>query len=425
MSPPLDDALYLRAGVVFTPSAPVRQKDLFAGRMKQIAALLDTLGTPGQHAVVYGERGVGKTSLVSTFGAIVGSTNAPLVRENCHADDTYARIWSRALESVETSIVRKALGFTDAEFQEVKTLLSQVMRYDEKGNPTATPDEVVRVLRKVHQPIVFVFDEFDQLTDESVSRGFAETIKALSDYVAPVKVVLVGVADSVDSLISAHGSIERALRQIRMPRMAESELVEFINKATEQLGMTCAEDAKLRLVRLSQGLPHYAHLLGLHSVRHAIVLERPEVNLASLDAGIAAALDSTEQSHVNAYLQATSSNRPDALFKQVLLACALAEVDDRWAFTSGALRVPLKAMGHPMAIPAYAGHLNKFTTSARGPALRRLGGRRQYRYRFMRPLLQPYVVLRSISENIISAAAAEKLLAKASGEPGHGSRAHH
>jgi Cdc6-like AAA superfamily ATPase len=49
----------------FRPAAPIDRRALFAGRTTQIADVYAVVDQSGQHAVVYGERGVGKTSLVT------------------------------------------------------------------------------------------------------------------------------------------------------------------------------------------------------------------------------------------------------------------------------------------------------------------------------------------------------------------------
>ena len=65
-----DDQSYLliaEINMAFTPAAPVDSKDLFAGRKREIEKVIGTVFQPGQHAVIYGERGVGKTSLANTL----------------------------------------------------------------------------------------------------------------------------------------------------------------------------------------------------------------------------------------------------------------------------------------------------------------------------------------------------------------------
>ena len=51
----------------FSPGAPIDDLNLLAGRAKQIDQMLDAVLQRGQHAILYGERGVGKSSLANTF----------------------------------------------------------------------------------------------------------------------------------------------------------------------------------------------------------------------------------------------------------------------------------------------------------------------------------------------------------------------
>ncbi len=70
----------LQIGTVFTPNTPVSEKDMFSGRKDQIYKVLDVIFQTGQHAIIFGDRGVGKTSLANilsgvmeTFGKKAGS----------------------------------------------------------------------------------------------------------------------------------------------------------------------------------------------------------------------------------------------------------------------------------------------------------------------------------------------------------------
>ena len=42
----------------FSPSAPIDQQALFAGRISQLMDVLNALNQKGQHAILFGERGV-------------------------------------------------------------------------------------------------------------------------------------------------------------------------------------------------------------------------------------------------------------------------------------------------------------------------------------------------------------------------------
>src|SRR4051812_48461788 len=89
---------------VFTPGAPVNRYALFGGRMEQVLDVLNTVGQRGQHVMLYGERGVGKTSLANVLAEIfAGKSEAALrsVGVNCQTNDTYASVWSNVFRELE------------------------------------------------------------------------------------------------------------------------------------------------------------------------------------------------------------------------------------------------------------------------------------------------------------------------------------
>jgi len=94
------------------------------------------------------------------------------------------------------------------------------------------------------------------------------------------------------------------------------------------------------------------------------------------------------------------------LYEEVLLACAMAKKDDLGEFGSGDLRDPLyKITGRNIEIPAFAAHLNAFSSDAenerRGGVLVKRGTRARFRYRFLDPLMPPYVLMKGHSHGFI------------------------
>ena len=63
------------AGRVFTPTTPVDERALFAGRSEQLRTVIDVVRQKGQHEIDYGERGVGKTSLMNVLAGFLGIPN--------------------------------------------------------------------------------------------------------------------------------------------------------------------------------------------------------------------------------------------------------------------------------------------------------------------------------------------------------------
>ena len=94
------EALNWRVSEVFTPATPISEQELFAGRAGQIDKAIDAINQRGQHAVVYGERGVGKTSLANVLSSRLVSRSgeqAIAPRVNCDATDDFSSLWRKVL----------------------------------------------------------------------------------------------------------------------------------------------------------------------------------------------------------------------------------------------------------------------------------------------------------------------------------------
>jgi len=385
----------MKASQVFTPAAPIDAERLFAGRIGQLRRVVDAVNQKGQHAIVFGERGVGKTSLANIISTKISGPVLP-ARINCDSANTYSSLWKRMFGQITFARTTQGIGFG----ADVTTTISTVA---EQLDSQITPDYVRQVLASLSGVFpILIIDEFDRIANTQVKTAIADTIKTLSDHAIAATIVLVGVADSVDQLIEQHQSIERALVQIQMPRMSNDELYEILDNGLQTLEMAIDEAAKQEIAFLSRGLPHYAHLLGLHSVRAAVDGKSSTISLAHVEAAISEALRQAQQSIQSAYHKATTSARKDNIFSQVLLACALARTDDLAYFAAGDIRDPLRTItGRAYDIPNFSPHLYAFCEHERGPVLQKTGIPHRYRYRFINPLMQPYIVMQGKTKGLL------------------------
>src|SRR5207249_2730696 len=84
---------------VFRPSGPVDRQDLFSGRIEQLAAVQSIRAEAGQHGVIYGERGAGKTSLAAVSSDIASSTCISM-RINCDPGDQFPGLWEKVIDEL-------------------------------------------------------------------------------------------------------------------------------------------------------------------------------------------------------------------------------------------------------------------------------------------------------------------------------------
>lgn len=378
---------------LFTPGAPIDEDALFAGRQAQIAQLIEAVLQRGQHGIIYGERGVGKTSLAKTFKNRLISPIKELqaVHINCDPADTFQSLWRKV--------------FLDLHYDDGAVL--------EGLTKDVSPDVVRRILASfdLNTTPVIILDEFDKLTNAEARGLVANTIKSLSDYAIPATLILVGVANSIDGLIQEHQSVSRALVQVPMPRMRGLELEEIVNTRLARLGMRITKPAIAQIVGLSSGLPHYAHLLGLYAVRRAIVARKLAIDETHVDEAEKYCLEKVDGSLTNQYNLATQIHRSGNLYRQVMLACALAEPDERGFFPAKAVEFPLSTICNKQYTTENFGqHLRNLCDPERGKILDQQGKARRFRYRFEEPLMQPYVILRGLRDGLLDKATLKKLM---------------
>src|ERR1700709_103606 len=202
----------------FRPAAPVDDQSLFAGRVKQMVTLLDLVEQPGQHAAIYGGRGVGKTSLAKVMVKVLAGQTDPIVslHYTCTATDTFDSIWKSIFGDLFVTLQSPGFGFAP---QTSSTAVPSTAIIDLDSQPVSA-DTIRRGLLALSRetPLAIFIDEFDRLPEQE-KFGFADTTKVLSDQLTPATIVLIGVADDIDGLVEAHQSVRRSLGQIFMPNM--------------------------------------------------------------------------------------------------------------------------------------------------------------------------------------------------------------
>jgi Cdc6-like AAA superfamily ATPase len=284
----------------FQPATELDDPERFAGRARQVRELADSLRATGSTPLIYGDRGLGKSSLALQVRRIamgdlellalldaerlglppgrefltfyVTCTDATrtfpdLLQSLVNSAESVDNVsWTRdqrASELVDRTTRRKlTLKIVELESTRRYQTESQRLSYQELNL-----EEKLRQLTELlsityDQPVLFIIDELDRMAD---TRGLASFLKAASS--ESLKFILVGIASHVSDLLSDHQSLERRLVPVRVPLMTGAELGQIVVKAQEYLNhqgvpIRFTPDAVLALARVAAGFPWFVHVLG-------------------------------------------------------------------------------------------------------------------------------------------------------------------
>lgn len=374
--------------------APIDEEALFAGRAGEVKRILDTVFARSKHVVLYGERGVGKTSLSNIFWKRFNKLTQGFVvaRVQAGPHDTFSSLWIRALEELRAAGV--ALGR--------ENLVNFAADFD-----TVTPTIVRRELQKCGPgaiPIIIV-DEYNEMRDRDAKILTANLIKEFYDFAVSTTLIIVGVAENITELMGDHASATRAIVEIPLGRMSHQELREIIDKRASRTVLRFSEDAVWTIICLSRGLPYFTQTLSKYAATLAIDDRRLEITNSDVESSLGKFIESSETIFKDSYRNATQSNQEN-YFQQSLLACALSETDDDGFFTANDLVEPYSALlKEKKRIAHFEKHLRRFSGDEGGNVLVKRGGERQQRFRFRDPMMQPYVIIRGIESGMIDDAA--------------------
>ncbi|BDG73479.1 ATP-binding protein [Roseomonas fluvialis] len=305
----------------FTPTQPRTLGPLFIGRETHLRRMIAAVEQERAHIVLFGDRGRGKTSLANGFAALAEKAGVETVRRACGIHTTYERLFRGLLAEIPGRMLRDGNHLASA---------ADLLPGGDFG-----ADEVCDILARLRGRVVLVVDEFDRAACDRLRSEIAETIKTLSDQAANATLLLIGVAGSLEDLLGWQPSVQRAILAIALPPMDDAEVGRLVAAGATAAGLDFEPAAIALIVRLSRGMPYYAHLLSLYTARAAAA--RGAATAVTRDDAVAGA-DQVMQKQA-AELGAFWSRAmavPDA--EAALVAAALAPFDDDGRISPASLR---------------------------------------------------------------------------------------
>jgi hypothetical protein len=374
---------------VFSPISPIKRKDFFFGRRIQLQHVVDAINEIGQHAILHGERGVGKTSLANIMYDSI--TNLYPVKVTCNREDEFKTLWERAFYELKFAKTTKGMELSVQDVQALDKIRKQLSE-----NTLVTPAIVESLMRQMNgHKFLFIFDEFDNIRTKKIRSSFADLIKSLSDNVENTTIVLVGIGDNVEELIGIHRSLERCLKQVKMPRMSDDEAAAIIDNGMKSLGFTITKVVKDKILEFSSGFPHYIHLLCKHGSKQLITNGKTEFNDAYLQIAIKNGIDDTSEQLRSSYQKAIVDSKIDSKWKKVLYSCANGKSDAFNCFSTNDVLVEYNKLSkNSVKCSNIRYNLNQLCTKERGDILLKMGTGVNTRYRFINPMMRAFVKLK-------------------------------
>lgn len=397
-----------RLDQAFRPFAPIELPDFFRGRTADVGLLVSELKTTGRQVAIFGERGVGKTSLAFLAYYFAGFSDEFSHFVRCTSDSTYEDIFGQFLlyagaafvpSSVERGTSKRGtLGVTGLSVGQDRTAKST-----ERALSAVSKIGPAMVLRAfAEKEGLLIIDEYDRVADQNTHTKLAETLKLFSDAASKTKLIVVGVAETLTQLVGEHKSLTRCLAQVQLDRMSDEALGEIITTGSDRTRFAFSESVRRRIIALSDGFPFYTHLLCKYAGEEAgkVLLDNPSAQVVVSDREYIRALQQAvktgEASLSDAYNSAVITvKRKTEMFKYIIWAIAYSndrevqvqEISDNIGLLTG--DKPKKE-----SLSSYLGALTK--TDKKEIATRV----RQGYYKFSNPLMRAYVRLIMEQHNI-------------------------
>jgi AAA domain len=365
--------------------------------------LRDALRESGGQVVLYGDTGVGKSSLLR-YAAEDEQLETVLVE--CLSSKSYEDLMEDAIRKLvdvreisrttTTSIGAEVEGAAKVKF--LVSLKGKLTGSREKGREfevvQASPLDALLAAMRATKTDLLVLDNFQNIASVDSRHLVAQTMEFLSDRAAEtgdVKAVVIGIADDAPALIGGSGSFRRRVTEIGVPRMPDDEIRSVLVRGFNLLEVAVSPDVLARLVFYSDGFPYFAHLLGLHAARWARRQQSHTVNIDDVDRALKRAVNSVDQSYADRIQKAFEAGGDVQPRKSLLRIFAQS---DRREWKSPDVIAAWEAkFGQRDAYQFLHVALAALLDEAHGKILKRKGTRNKYVYQFDDPYMRPYLRL--------------------------------
>lgn len=231
---------------------PIRDPGGLAGRTEELGQLQIDIGKIGKHVLVFGPRGVGKTSLARVLEAKVNSGL-------CNGPDSLGRT-----RRFKAAYVQCESRFREMEDGGFATLLRDALVL--LGRANGVREVLCRTVAgalatDTGEESVIIVDNVELLSHEAVDL-LGELVQFVNNDGIEATFVFVGVDGSSTSMLLEFEPLIRLVGELEVSVLPESAIQEILDRGIRQ-NMMRADDTALEFgAWLSCGMPYFPHLIG-------------------------------------------------------------------------------------------------------------------------------------------------------------------
>lgn len=388
------------------PSQPIDTIELLKGRQAELDDIKRALFAKGRNIFIYGDRGIGKSSLAQTAAFLYQTSDAAIVQIGCTRSSTFlgimGAIGKRIADTLTVEVQVKAgvnlklFSFEYQRKQTQKVVAPQITSMDDAL-------DLIFDISIIHsdRPII-VIDEFDAIADQEERFLFAEFLKKMGDSKVSVPIIFSGIATSLDDLLGGHQSSIRQLKPIELKPISWDSRWDILVEALTAFGIEFEEEIKYRVAGISDGFPYYVHLITEHLL-WAIYDDPLSERRATFDhyfLALEKAVRGVEEQIRKPYDTATLRHSQD--FHHVIWAAAdttdlYRNIESMYASYERVIRDLNQKAGAPQLQPMtrklFSQRLSTLTKPTHGSVLRKMNENRTGWYQFSENMLRGFVRL--------------------------------
>ncbi|WP_434175887.1 ATP-binding protein [Brachybacterium conglomeratum] len=358
---------------VFTPGVPPLGKNNIYVNRASAEQKLRRLTQRRHIPVIWGDYGVGKTSLVKRFFAPQNEAGREIYfgsTAGIELSDIFREILQHLNYTVETTKVT-----TNETSRSLGVSLRAAKASDSRKTGTATTHELVvssptdNSISKLASDagLVIILDEMHRASD-SLRASLADWIKSTRAANSDFALAIVGTTADVQSLVSFDQGINRHVKELHVEPMTDPEARKVVTEGFSKLKMTLPPAVRETLVSAAGGAPSVIQAFCLDAAEAAIEAGRQSLLTDDLRYAVDRYLEENEDRLLQKYMAAIETTGSKRLRTRVLHAVAdsthnIVTMEDIAEGVS-------KALGEPTPSTSLSGPLRALKSDDYGKILR-------------------------------------------------------